>query len=61
MNWPHVFGTLTAGNQPASYFDDNFNVAQLMTQGTITSSALPLTATWNNGGVVFTGFKMNSL
>jgi len=25
MAWPRVFGTLPAGNQPASYFDDNFN------------------------------------
>jgi len=25
MAWPHVFGTLPAGNQPAQFFDDNFN------------------------------------
>ena len=42
MAWPHVFSTLSQGNFPASYFDDNFNAAGTVPQGGTGAATLPL-------------------
>ena len=34
-NWPRNFGTQAAGNVPASYLDDNFNVAAFLPKATV--------------------------
>lgn len=49
MAWPHVFGTLPAGDVPASYLDDNFNAAAPLASPALTGLPTAPTAAPGTG------------
>lgn len=49
MSWPHVFGTLPAGDVPASYLDDNFNAAAPLASPALTGTPTAPTAAPGTG------------